>query len=188
MAFVRLAGCSVGCAMCDTDYRVDRRLSIESIVDELRAVIPPAFTWSWVWITGGEPTDHDLEPLVSLLRTLGFRVALATSGVHRLDRSLIQMLHWLSVSPHAPTFEQTEGHELKIVPGLGALSWTQFQTAFRTWNFPWKFLQPIDWRTPNGPEHDGAESQKSLIACRDFVLRHPGWQLTLQAHKLWGLP
>jgi 7-carboxy-7-deazaguanine synthase len=60
MAFVRLAGCSVGCAQCDTDYRVSRRLTCEEIVEEVRAVVPPAFVWPWVWITGGEPTDHDL--------------------------------------------------------------------------------------------------------------------------------
>ncbi len=61
MAFVRLAGCSVGCPQCDTDYRVDRRLTPEEILAEVRTVVPPGFKWPWVWLTGGEPTDASQE-------------------------------------------------------------------------------------------------------------------------------
>lgn len=183
MAFVRLAGCSVGCAQCDTDYRVDRRLTPEEIVAEVRAVVPLAFTWPLVWITGGEPTDHDLGPLVSAFKTVGFRVALATSGVRRVAVKV----DWLSVSPHALVIEQRHGHELKIVPGLNGLSFAALPELSKL-SFTWKFLQPMWFQTVNGPEMDGAESYKSMIACRDFVQDNPGWRLTSQAHKAWGLP
>jgi organic radical activating enzyme len=35
----------------------------------------------WVWLTGGEPTDHDIEPLCRALKTEGYKVALATAGM-----------------------------------------------------------------------------------------------------------
>ena len=40
MTFVRLAGCSVGCAGCDTIYRKVRRASVEEIVEEVRQSMP----------------------------------------------------------------------------------------------------------------------------------------------------
>jgi 7-carboxy-7-deazaguanine synthase len=182
MAFVRLAGCSVGCAQCDTDYRVSRRLTCEEIVEEVRAVVPPAFVWPWVWITGGEPTDHDLAPLVDIFHTLGFRVALATSGV----RPVTVNVDWLSVSPHRAELRQQTGHELKVVPGLNGLT-LKAATDFGRLSFAYKFIQPMWWETVGGPEADGSKTHESMIECREFVLANPGWRLTTQAHKTWGL-
>jgi 7-carboxy-7-deazaguanine synthase len=173
MAFVRLAGCSIGCAECDTDYRVARRLDIEAILREVQSVVPPGFSWPWVWITGGEPTDHHLAPLIDALHTIKCRVALATAGTRQLPVS--PRVEWLSVSPHG--LMQTVvrmGHELKIVPGLNGLSWADIETEIVRWSFPWRFLQPR-WGT-------------STEACVDFVKTHPGWRISLQAHKYLGLP
>src|SRR4051794_10222123 len=84
MVFIRLAGCSMGCAQCDTDYSVAGRLSVDEILARVLAVQKrPSRTEmpAWVWLTGGEPTDHDLEPLVDGLHTIHCSVALATAGV-----------------------------------------------------------------------------------------------------------
>jgi organic radical activating enzyme len=78
MVFVRLAGCSVGCPLCDTDYKKQVTMSADEIARYVRAIGPEI---GWVWITGGEPTDHDLTPLVAAIRRSGYRLALATSGV-----------------------------------------------------------------------------------------------------------
>jgi hypothetical protein len=40
-------------------------------------------------------------------------------------------------------------------------------------SFPWRYVQPL-WGS------DGT-------ACINFVQTHPGWRLTAQAHKAWGL-
>jgi organic radical activating enzyme len=111
MAFVRLAGCSVGCAQCDTDYRVDSRATAEEIVDRVTEVQPKGDRDGWVWITGGEPTDHNLRPLLSALKARGFSTAVVTSGVRRL----IEPVDWLSVSPHSSDpakFQQRYGNEM----------------------------------------------------------------------------
>jgi 7-carboxy-7-deazaguanine synthase len=186
MAFVRLAGCSVGCAHCDTDYGVFRRLTAEELVAEIRSVVPAGFTWPWVWLTGGEPTDHDLRPLIDLLKTVGFRVAVATAGVRQL--AVEGLPDWISVSPHSLTAVQRFGHELKVVPGLNGLTWSAVETIDREWHsFPWRFIQPMEYRTVNGPEKDGAATRQALQECVEFVQTHPGWRLTIQAHKTWGL-
>jgi len=171
MAFVRLAGCSVGCVECDTDYRVARRVELPALVDEIAGVIPAAFTWPWIWITGGEPTDHDLGPLVAACHDRRWRVAVATSGV----RAFALPVEWLSVSPHSARLAQRFGHELKITVGLNDLSWAAVEVLGRELSFPWRFIQPL-WA--------GDDAER----CQQFVLAHPGWRLTGQAHKTWNLP
>lgn len=170
MAFVRLAGCSIGCSQCDTDYRVYRRLPLEQLVAEVRSVVPHGFNKPWTWITGGEPTDHDIEPLIDLLATIGFNVALATSGIRKVPRTV----QWISVSPHDNALVQRTGHELKIVPGLNGMTLDDAQELGL--GFAWKYVQPLA---------DDAESLAQSIA---FVLRTPGWRLSSQQHKGWGLP
>jgi organic radical activating enzyme len=172
MVFVRLAGCSVGCPECDTDYKVVRRVTTEELVGEIRQVVPRGFQHPWVWLTGGEPTDHDLGPLIDLLATTGFRVALATSGVRLVPMPWVKQINWLSVSPHAVTAVQKFGHELKVVPGLNGLSWADMAVIDAEWHsFPWRYVQPL-WGS------DG-------MACINFVQTHPGWRMTAQAHKAW---
>jgi organic radical activating enzyme len=141
-------------------------MDVEALLDEVRAVVPADFRTPWVWITGGEPSDHDLSPLVVALH------ALATSGVRLLN---VPIVDWVSVSPHTADFAQRVGHELKVVPGLNGLTWADIG-AMRAHCFPWRYVQPL------------SGDKESQQACADFVMMNPGWQLTLQAHKSWNLP
>ena len=50
MVFVRLAGCSVGCPECDTDYSIAERATVEEIA---RRAIDADPSLAWAWITGG---------------------------------------------------------------------------------------------------------------------------------------
>lgn len=177
MAFLRLAGCSVGCAECDTDYSVDSRASVQDIAARVDAVIPPSSRDRWVWITGGEPTDHDLGPLLRELRRKQISVALATSGVRRC----IPPVDWLSVSPHSIDVMQLYGQEVKLVVGLNALdpdAWLASHPDDKT-DFMYRYVQPV-WR-------DGAEDPQALAQCLDFLRRNPNWSLSTQAHKTWGV-
>jgi len=175
MAFVRLAGCSVGCPNCDTDYRVDRRLTAVQVADEVAAVMPTSRD-QWVWITGGEPTDQDLRPLLRELKRRGWSTALATSGVRRF----IPPVDWLSVSPHGE-LAQRYGSEVKVVVGLNAVDpddWIVKYPDDQT-DFMYRYVQPV-WE-------DGAESASALARCLDFLRRHPNWSLSRQDHKSWGV-
>jgi 7-carboxy-7-deazaguanine synthase len=175
--FVRLAGCSVGCAGCDTDYRVRHRLSVEDITETIRE----QFTRTenrldpWVWITGGEPTDRNLDPLIDALHAASWNVAVATSGV----RSVTKPVEWLSVSPHSlDGLKQTFGNEIKLVPGLNGLDAREF---IRRWDrtgrtrFWFKFLQPLDG------------NEDSMRECVDIWHEFPDWGISVQQHKIMGL-
>src|SRR5947207_15974129 len=65
--FIRLAGCSVGCPECDTDYSRRESLTAEGIAERAAAITPKMID-PWAWITGGEPTDQALQPLLSALQ------------------------------------------------------------------------------------------------------------------------
>src|SRR5208282_1691152 len=82
MVFVRLAGCSVlDChirAECDeAPWKATERLEATVIAARAASLSPGGIAC----ITGGEPTDHDLVPLVASLRDVGMRVHMETSGL-----------------------------------------------------------------------------------------------------------
>jgi 7-carboxy-7-deazaguanine synthase len=174
MVFVRLAGCSVGCPQCDTDYRLHERLTAQEIGGRVRDAGPR----EWVWITGGEPADQELWPLLEEMRLCG-RVALATSGTKPLGAGG-RLVDFLSVSPHGPPSKLvlTQGMQLNLVPGLGGLvlnDWNYFDAS----KFAYRYVTPL-WYGPG----DRAER---ITECVAFVEDHDGWRLGVQAHKSWGL-
>ncbi len=181
MAFVRLAGCSVGCAQCDTDYRVDSRATAEEIVDRVAEVRPYGDRDAWVWITGGEPADHDLRPLLSALKRCFYSTAVATSGSKRM----IPPVDWLSVSPHSTSFQQKYGNEIKVVDGLGGLSLADWYAANpdESTDFLYRYVQPM-WV---GDANTGHEDPASIERCKAFLREHPRWALSRQDHKHWGV-
>lgn len=184
MAFVRLSGCSVGCVECDTDYSKKERLSVEEIADRVRDVFPAQDRDQWVWITGGEPTDHDLLPLLRGLKRRGFSTAVATSGVRRLTPPV----DWLSVSPHSDDpaqFLQRYGNEIKLIDGLNGLdplAWiAQWGEQIDFW---YRYIQPRSLQV------DGVwrEDPESLRRCIEAVRSTSGrWALSRQDHHYWSM-
>ena len=53
MAFVRLAGCSINCPGCDTNYTVGEKLPLDELLSRVERVTPSAVRDQWVWVTGG---------------------------------------------------------------------------------------------------------------------------------------
>lgn len=78
--FVRLQGCAVGCAWCDTRYSWNaaggRAVALDALLDEVQAGGADN-----VVVTGGEPLEHPaFAPLVAALKRLGRRVEVETAG------------------------------------------------------------------------------------------------------------
>lgn len=179
MLFLRLAGCSVGCPNCDTDYKPRFRHSVSDVVSMCLAATPTSRD-KWVWITGGEPTDHDLRPLIGSLSAAGFSCAVATAGHKRF----IPPVAWLSVSPHDPDkWVQLYGNEVKIVPGLNGFGIDDFIKAHPDdqTDFMYRYVQPL-WDTKNNEE-----DRNSLKDCLAWLKHHPNWSLSRQDHKWWGV-
>jgi 7-carboxy-7-deazaguanine synthase len=78
--FVRLQGCTVGCAWCDTKYSWDARRGDELTFETLLQRVKDAGAQNVV-VTGGEPLEHPaFVPLVSGLSALGLRIEVETAG------------------------------------------------------------------------------------------------------------
>jgi 7-carboxy-7-deazaguanine synthase len=184
--FLRFAGCNLWsgreqdraeaqCRFCDTDFvGVDGehggRYEAAALVAQVRQV------WGegdrpLVVITGGEPLLQLDRALVDSLHAAGFEIAVETNGTLPAPAGL----DWICVSPKAGTeIVQRSGNELKLV-------WPQAGIDPETllgWDFRHFLLQPLD----------GPEREASTAAAIDYVMRHPRWRLSLQTHKLLGLP
>lgn len=178
MCFVRLAGCSVGCLHCDTDYRKQETATADEIAARADEVTPKNARDRWVWITGGEPTDHNLVALIGALRRRRFSIAVASSG----HRRMIPPVDWLSISPHDPAkWVQTYGNEVKIVPGLNGFSIGDFRSSHPDdqTDFMYRYVQPLSI----GKQEDPA----SLRTCLEFVKSNPNWALSRQDHHYWDV-
>ena len=89
---------------------------------------------------------------------------------------VLESIDWVCVSPKpgAP-LQQRSGDELKLVYPQDRL-WPEEVQAFDFTHF---LLQPLD---------DGSGDPDHLQASIDYCLAHPKWRLSLQTHKLIGLP
>ena len=125
----------------------------------------------FVVLTGGEPLLQLDSPLIAALHELNFEIAVETNGtIPALDG-----INWLCVSPKAGTeLKQKSGDELKLVFPQAAVD----PAGLENLSFRHFFLQPMD-----GPDRD-ANTQAALRYC----LEHPQWRLSLQTHKLLGIP
>ena len=125
----------------------------------------------YVVCTGGEPLLQLDEPLIEELHACGFEIAIETNGTQPAPPGI----DWICVSPKANApLVLTSGDELKLVfPQDGAEP-----ARFERLDFRHFFLQPMD----------GPSVRANIEAAARYCLAHPRWRLSLQTHKLIGLP
>ncbi len=111
------------------------------------------------------------KDLVESLHAHDFEVAVETNGTV----SATLPVDWVCVSPKAGTnLELKSGDELKLVyPQVGAEP-----HLFEHLGFDHFYLQPMD----------GLLRQRNTELAVRYCLEHPQWRLSLQTHKLLGLP
>jgi 7-carboxy-7-deazaguanine synthase len=125
----------------------------------------------YVVCTGGEPLLQLDPPLIDALHSRRFEIAIETNGTLPVPDGV----DWVCMSPKAmaPTVVE-RGDELKLVyPQVGAEP-----ERYASLTFDQFFLQPMD-----GP--DVARNTRLAV---DYCLAHPQWRLSLQTHKLLGIP
>jgi len=187
--FCRFAGCNLWsgresdradaiCKFCDTDF-VDvngpggGRFSTAGDLADAIADKWPAGSGQrrFVVCTGGEPLLQLDTSLIDALHTRHFEIAIETNGTIAAPPGI----DWICVSPKAgASLMQTTGDELKVVfPQVEGNPLHFEQLDFRHF-----FVQPMD-----GPNR----ALNTELAVR-FCLEHPKWRLSLQTHKLLGIP
>jgi 7-carboxy-7-deazaguanine synthase len=187
--FCRFAGCNLWtghesdradatCQFCDTDFvgtdgpGGGRFRAAETLARAVAAAWPDSAPGRrFVVCTGGEPLLQLDAPLVDALHAEQFEVAVETNGTLEPPTGI----DWLCVSPKAGTeLVVRRGNEIKLVfPQTGA-----DPKRFEDLDFQHFFLQPMD----------GLERQANTDAALRYCLRHPRWRLSLQTHKLLGIP
>jgi len=125
----------------------------------------------YVVLTGGEPMLQVDAALIDALHATGFEVAIETNGTLPVPRTI----DWICVSPKAGAgLVQRSGDELKLVYPQAELS----PEVIDGLDFTHYLLQPMD----------GPAQQANLAAAVSYCLAHPKWRLSLQTHKLLGIP
>lgn len=174
--FVRVGGCDVGCAWCDSKESWNAKLFPPVAVDEVaeRAAQTPAKT---VVVTGGEPSLYPLDFFTKVLKDKGVTVMLETSGAHPLTGSW----DWICLSPkkNSPPRKEiySRAHELKVIIEKKAdLQWAEKNAMLVSQDCK-LFLQP-EWSV----------SEDILPLLIDYVMANPQWRISLQAHKYMRIP
>jgi organic radical activating enzyme len=185
--FLRFAGCNLKCGFCDTDHRVKRRMTLSEIVSAVSEAWisgggPPRVQRNLI-LTGGEPLLHLDEALWRILFVNGWNIAVETNGAIQLPPGVFIGGHaWLTVSPKAGAPHLLrEGDELKVVLGPHpSATWDEDALLYLADKFRYRYVQ-VMWNK-RGP------NVRSLQMCLSFVARHPEWRLSVQTHKLIGVP
>jgi 7-carboxy-7-deazaguanine synthase (Cx14CxxC type) len=187
--FCRFAGCNLWsglerdraaavCRFCDTDFVGTDGPGGGKFTSAAELADAIARTWAgngaaqrFVVFTGGEPLLQLDEPLIAAVHARGFFIAIETNGTIAVPPGI----DWVCVSPKADAeLVVTTGDELKLVYPQPRGEPERYARL----EFTHRFLQPMD----------GAERTAHTRAAIAYCLAHPAWRLSLQTHKVLGIP
>ena len=186
--FLRFAGCNLWsgreqdrataqCNFCDTDFvgtdgegggKFESAGRLAAHVEQLWG---RATEGRLAVITGGEPMLQLDEALVEALHERAFRIAVESNGTLPATAGI----DWLCISPKAGTeIVQRSGNELKLVWPQAGIDPEQLEQ----WQFDHFLVQPMDCE----------RRQEAMDEAIGLAMNRPKWRLSLQAHKVVGLP
>jgi 7-carboxy-7-deazaguanine synthase (Cx14CxxC type) len=186
--FLRFAGCNLWsgreqdrataeCQFCDTDFvGTDGKgggkfKQADVLAAHVERLWGDGQDQRLVVITGGEPMLQLDPALVDALHARGFKIAVETNGTLPATAGI----DWICVSPKAGTeVVQRSGNELKLVWPQEGIDPAQLES----WAFDHFLVQPMDC----------AGREAAVEAAVRLAMERPGWRLSLQAHKVVGLP
>jgi 7-carboxy-7-deazaguanine synthase len=186
--FLRFAGCNLWsgreadraiaqCRFCDTDFVGTDGDGGGKFADAVSLAAHVENLWAGgeerrlVVVTGGEPMLQLDSALIDALHDRGFRIAVETNGT----LAAAPGIDWLTVSPKAGTeVVQRSGDELKLVWPQDGIEPAELEE----WEFEHFLVQPMDCE----------EREVAVGAAIQLAMERPRWRLTLQAHKVVGLP
>jgi 7-carboxy-7-deazaguanine synthase (Cx14CxxC type) len=186
--FCRFAGCNLWsgreedragavCRFCDTDFigtdgpGGGRFAAAETLAEAVEAAWAGDAPRRFVVFTGGEPLLQLDPALIDAVHKLGFEIAVETNGTQEPANGI----DWLCVSPKAGApLRIRRGHELKLVYPQEGLDPAELASL----GFDHFWLQPMD----------GPDRLANTMSAITYCLSHPRWQLSVQMHKLVGIP
>ena len=188
--FLRFSGCNLWsgreadrasaiCQFCDTDFvgtdgENGGRYDAEGLAAKVAELWGDGMDNRYVVITGGEPMLQVDDGIVDALHAHAFQIAIESNGTIKVHPGI----DWTCISPKAGSdVIQRTGDELKLV-------WPQPTSdldAMEQWQFGHFLIQPMDMG-------EAALNATSVSEATRFVMARPKWRLSLQNHKILGLP
>lgn len=198
MHFIRLAGCSVGdppstgdpanpfpilktgeqawkchtydgrAFFCDTDFKFNHWGNFAQLLDD---------TWEeHICLTGGEPLIHmeKLEQFIVEAQQRDIQIHIETSGTILWDMPNV----WISVSPKLDVLDAmiNTADEIKI---LIDEAFDPATLSAEVLHHPLVYVQPIN--------DEMMVRRDNFERCMKLLRMYPGWHLSSQSHKFWGL-
>lgn len=169
--FVRLAGCTMCCPWCDTKYaqKTNFNLTAEQILKKIAD-----YPCKTVVLTGGEPTEQNLIPLLKLLKKNKYQIHLETNGSNLIDTKLF---NFCTVSPKAYVNSKMlkEADAVKYIVDtettLQEIESLQEQTSKKALFY----LQPKN------------NSKENIKQCLKLIKQKPNLRLSVQLHKFLNI-
>jgi organic radical activating enzyme len=167
---------------CDTDFRTKEVLTVAELVGRIPEGV------GHVCITGGEPLDQPLTPLLEELASNGLAVHIETSGTVSITERAFPNYSW------GDSLETAEGWLwVTVAPKLGVLP-EMIGLANEI-----KLLVDEDFDVAKIPEDildhrlvwisainfENSIDEKNMAKCLQLLQEHPNWRLALQAQKVW---
>ena len=181
--FIRLGGCNLACAFCDTDFEGFRDMSVKDIVEQMITLADGVR--QLVVITGGEPLRQNIVLLCETLLAEGFKVQIETNGT--LFRPLPEGVD-IVCSP-----KNTGGGYFPIredlLPRLSALKFliSRHDENYNHVSDVGQGAYPIPVYVQPMDEYDAARNAENLFYAAELAQRY-GYRLSLQTHKILGIP
>lgn len=186
--FIRFSGCNLWsgqekdrseaiCDWCDTDFLGTDginggKYSENEIINVVTSLWEKDISSNpYVVCTGGEPLLQLDNNLIKAIHKAGFEIGIETNGTIIPPDGI----DWICVSPKANVdLVLKNGNELKVVyPQCGMNPRIHEKLKFDHF-----FIQPMD----------GVDQKNNIKKSEKFVADHPKWKLSLQTHKILGIP
>lgn len=171
--FIRFSGCNIKCPFCDTLHQKSRLYTLDQICEQIN-----------VWpnirhavLTGGEPGLQVDEALITALHKAGKYVAIETNGTLPIPPDI----DWITCSPKVEwcnvPLVLNKCDELKVV----YIGDKQDLSSYLNIQCQVRYIQPCDSKNQS-------QNARTLQQAIKYCLTHPQWDLSLQTHKIIGIP
>ena len=178
--FLRFAACNLECSWCDTDFRPEGATRLDAAAIVARLLELDAHGARMVVVTGGEPALQWDAPLADAVRAAGFATHMESNGT----RPLHAPVDWLTVSPK-PRFHTSSIALVDLAPSECKVVVDDSVTADTLADYERRYALCAHWFLQPCMDDRYAAHLARAIA---LIQEHPRWRLSLQLHKIVGIP
>lgn len=174
--FIRLAGCDVGCPWCDVKESWNAEEHEVVFLKDLKEELLESNAQTVV-VTGGEPAMYDLNGITAMIRSLGMKTHIETSGAYPITGDW----DWICVSPkrYKRALDESlyKADELKVI--------IAHKNDFR---FAEKHAELVSANCKLYIQPEWSNMEEMMPEIISFVKANPQFEISLQVHKYLNIP